>query len=169
MFTKLCITECMNIQVVHQLLLKLLSLHPKTACFDIGSVSHPLHVFVLCSPQLKHDFIAMYHHDLHKSTHVLPSNWIMCYSMIHSDAPHCSMVYYETNETSSRSCIALYASAKKVLRENLKMGKEWRGLFLFERLPIYFVPPFSFCMFSLPFLYMILCVQFSFWGHSSNR
>jgi len=44
--------------------------------------------------------------------------------MIHSDAPHCSMVYYETNETSSRSCIALYASAKKVLRENLKMGKE---------------------------------------------
>lgn len=60
-------------------------------------------------------------------------------------------------------CIALYASAKKALRENLKMGKEWRGLFLFEPLPKYFVPSFFFYVFFPFFIYEIMC-PIQFWG-----
>jgi len=104
------------------------------------------------------------------STHILLSNWIMCYSMIHSDVPHCSMVYYETNETSSKSLHCMPLQKKKRHWEKFKNGEKWRGLFLFEPLPKYFVPSFSFlCFLSLFFIYIWNCVQFSFGGHSSNR
>lgn len=103
------------------------------------------------------------------STHVLLSNWIMCYSMIHSDVPHCSMVYYETNETSSKSlhCMPLQ---KKRHWEKFKNGERMKRIIFIWTLAKIFCALFFFFVSSLPFfLYIWNCVQFSFGGHGSNR
>lgn len=166
MFTKLYITKCISIQVVHQLLLKLLSLHPKTACFDIGSVSHPLHVLFVFSKIKNMTLLPCMTMTFIKAdgyTHVLPSNW-MCYSMIHSDAPHCSMVYYETNETSSRSLHCIVCLCKKGIERKFKNGERMkRIIFIWTLAKIFCALFFLFLVFSPFFIYEIMC-PIQFWG-----
>ena len=71
----------------------------------------------------------MYDHDLHKSrwihllTYCLPTE---LYVILRSTVMHHIVVWFIMRQMKHHPghCIALYASAKKALRENLKMGKD---------------------------------------------
>lgn len=98
------------------------------------------------------------------STHILPSNWIMCYSMIHSDAPHCSRVCYETNETSSRSWHCIVCLCKKGIERKFKNGERMnRIIFIWTLAKIFCALFFFFYVFSPFFIYEIMC-PIQFWG-----
>lgn len=97
------------------------------------------------------------------STHVLLSNWIMCYSMIHSDASHCSMIYYETNETSSKSLHCIVCLYKKGIERKFKNGERMKRIIFIWTLAKIFCALFFFFFFSPFFIYKIMC-PIQFWG-----